>query len=253
MKVARSGPQLRVLRPSGTSRARLVFFPHAGGVAASFRTLSSQISSSFECMAVEYPGHGARLIEAARQSIDELAEDAVSAIVRVSDRPVIFYGHSMGALVALETIRLLERQGIAPALFIASAHRAPGWPSRHPSLEGATDDEVVDLIASLNGMPDSLLQDKELMGLAVPIIRADFAACDRYKADGRSPIRVPTFAYGGSADPHVSLSELQGWSATSTAFVTARMFPGDHFFMDQSPDLVAASIDRDSAGLGGAA
>ena len=89
------------------------------------------------------------------------------------------------------------------------------------------------------------------MGLAVPVIRADFAACDRYQADGRRPITVPMFAYGGGADPHVTLAELQGWSATSTAFVTARMFPGDHFFVDQAPDLVAASIDRDSAGRGG--
>lgn len=91
---------------------RLICFPHAGGAASAYRPLSRQLKPHIEVRAVQYPGRQDRRHEPPAAGIRELAA-VVAGKLEDDDgaAPFAFFGHSMGALVAYETARLLEQRG----------------------------------------------------------------------------------------------------------------------------------------------
>ena len=51
----------------------------------------------------------------------------------VRQAPYVFYGHSLGTLLAFEVARRLDRvHGSSPVRVVGGAHRAPHLPNPHP-------------------------------------------------------------------------------------------------------------------------
>ena len=84
--------------------------------------------------------------------------------------------------------------------------------------------------------------------MALPVIKADYQACDAYSRSADVKIATPVHAIGGDQDPIVTLGDLYGWGKhTETVEVT--MFDGGHFFLnehiDRIAELLAASTQRE--------
>jgi medium-chain acyl-[acyl-carrier-protein] hydrolase len=104
---------------------------------------------------------------------------------------------------------------------------------------------LIDFLRELNGMPEEMFAHTELMGLLMPLLRADFEAVATYAyADGR-PLDLPISAYGGLRDPRVSRERLAAWREHTTADFILRMFDGDHFFIHQAEPAVIYMLGRE--------
>jgi len=138
----------------------------------------------------------------------------------------------MGALISFELARQLRRQ-YAPdpiALFV-SAYRAPQLPAPSPPIHSLPQDEFVEALRRLNGTPEAVLQDAELMQLLLPTLRADFAICETYTYTPEVPLECPILAFGGLQDREVSRDDLAAWCHQTHRAFKLRMVPGDHFFL----------------------
>jgi surfactin synthase thioesterase subunit len=233
--------------PQVARRYLVVWLPYAGGTAATFYRWGHAMSRDAGVLSVEYPGHGRRINDRPARSVQEIAVEIVDALQDLLS-PYALCGHSMGALIAFECCRELERRGRRlPFALVACAHRAPHLPPRGPLIHDLPEDDFVDRLQALNATPPEVFSSRELTELMLPILRADFQACESYIAPRASTIHVPIFTYGGLEDPDVSQEELGGWRMHTALTWHVRMFAGGHFFLHSDIDRVARTLAVDLA------
>jgi medium-chain acyl-[acyl-carrier-protein] hydrolase len=83
----------------------------------------------------------------------------------------------------------------------------------------------------LNGTPDEVLQNNEILELLLPALRADFAVCEEYVYVPDAPLDCPISAFGGQSDPEVTEEELGAWCEQTGDAFDLQWFVGDHFFL----------------------
>jgi medium-chain acyl-[acyl-carrier-protein] hydrolase len=151
------------------------------------------------------------------------------------DKPFVFFGHSLGALLCFETARSLRRENRSqPAHLFVSAIEAPHHRSREESLSGLPKSALVKKLREFNGTPVEVLQNDELLDLMLPTIRADFELCETYEYHRESPLGCPMTIYGGLDDHKIDAERLAAWSETTVGACEIRMFPGGHFYLNNS-------------------
>ncbi|WP_328301300.1 alpha/beta fold hydrolase [Streptomyces sp. NBC_00435] len=253
-----SGPGLRPARPAPTAGdwlrrfhprpgTRLVCFPHAGGAASFFFPLSQRLSGA-DVLAVQYPGRQDRRGEALITDIGELA-DHVVAVLRTQDAPApVLFGHSMGAVVAFEVARRLDRAGTPPRALIASGSRAPSIP-RTEGVHLRDDEGILAAIRQLNGTDAALLGNEELTRMILPAVRGDYRAVESYRYEPGPPLSCPVVSFIGDADPMVSIAEADAWRDHTGAGFDLHTFPGGHFYLAAQQDAVLEALSGTLAAL----
>lgn len=100
---------------------RLVCFPWAGAGASVYRRFAYHLSENIEIFAVQYPGREDCYNESRLRRMEDIVR-YISTDIRtlIDHHPIIFFGHSMGALVAYEVAQSLNvRSAWQPNLLIA--------------------------------------------------------------------------------------------------------------------------------------
>ncbi|MFB7476812.1 thioesterase II family protein [Kitasatospora sp. NPDC056184] len=230
---------LRPLRPApnpANARVRLLCFPHAGGSASFFRPLAGRFDADVDVQAVQYPGRQDRRAEPALEDIGLLADRIHEAFRPPEGLPYAFFGHSLGAVVAFEVARRLERDGErTPVVLFASARRAPSRAGGE-QVHLLDDDQVVAEIQALSGTSADLLLDDELVRMVLPAIRSDYRAIETYRlSPDATPLSTPIVALIGGSDPRVDVEESAAWSEHTSAGFDLQVFPGGHFYLSDRP------------------
>ena len=232
-----------VHRPA--AELRLVCFPHAGGTAAGFRGWGEQLPPSIEVVAVQYPGRQDRFGEPPAPDMATLADEITRSLLPLLDRPVAFFGHSMGGTVAYEVARRLPRE-LRPALvrLFASARRGPAecrpLEPRYRGVEG-----LVTYVRELGGMGAALLDDPDLREIVIPPLLGDFHIVDTYRHVPGRPLSCPVTAVVGSHDPSNTRAEGEQWAQYTTADFEVRELPGGHFYTETATaELMALLTEK---------
>ena len=211
---------------------RLVCLPFAGGMAQSFYSWAAPLSPVAELCAIALPGRGTRVQEPPIDRMDELTAAVSDAVRGLLDRPFALFGHSMGALLAYELARELERSGAAaPLRLFVSGFRAPHLPARADPLHVLPDDELVAQLDDFGGTPPKVMESSDLMGLFLPPARADLAACETYVHEPGPALATSITAFGGRSDRMVTEYELRAWAEHTAGEFNVRMFDGGHFYL----------------------
>jgi medium-chain acyl-[acyl-carrier-protein] hydrolase len=239
-------------KPSPRAKLRLFCFHYAGGGAASFRDWSDNLPSSVEVHFVELPGRGFRLAERAFVSLNPLIEAIANALHHNLDKPFAFFGHSMGGLICFELARLLRKKyALNPLHLFVSAHRAPQLRDLDPPIHNLPDPEFLAELRDLEGTPQAVLENVELMQLLLPTLRADFTIVETYNYIAEPPLDSSITAFGGLQDREVSYEELKAWQEqTKTAF-SLQMLQGNHFFIHSAQSLLLEYLYQDLNRLAG--
>ena len=226
-------------QPESPKSLPLLVFPHAGAGASAYRDFSKILSSKFKVIVFQYPGRQDRAAEAALASLEEIAAGAFGEF-STSDHnrgaPVVAFGHSMGALVAFEFVRLAEGAGIDVRRLNVSAAVAPSNAADKPP-HPKDDAEILNHLAVLEGTDSDVIANRELMKLALPVIKADYKAFDAYACAADVKIAAPIHAMGGDQDPYITMGDLYGWGKHTDA-VKVTMFDGGHFYLKSHLDAV---------------
>ncbi|WP_394427920.1 thioesterase II family protein [Streptomyces sp. SGAir0957] len=235
---------IRRFRPSPDAAERLVCFPHAGGSASFYVPVAGALSPRVDVAAIQYPGRQDRRQEPGPASVAELADQVAKALATWDDdRPLTFFGHSMGALVAFEVARRMEATGSGPVRLFASGRRAPSR-TRDERVHTLDDDGVIAELRALAGTDAQVLQDEELLRMVLPAIRSDYRAVETYRCDPGAAVSCPVTVLTGDADPRTTLAEAQAWSEHTTGGSDVRVFTGGHFFLSERPAEVLAVLDE---------
>lgn len=226
-------PWLICSQPNPEATLRLFCFSYAGSGASIFRSWSTQFPSSHvEMFAVQLPGRESRLKEPLVTHLVSLIQAITAAMLPYLDRPFALFGHSLGALIGFEVARQLRQlHCLDPSHLIVSGRHAPHLPALTPPIHQLPDAEFVEQLRRYNGTPENVLQNRELMQLFLPILRADFTLNEAYIYTTADPLDCSISAFGGLQDQIVSQASLAAWREQTSRHFNLHMFSGNHFYL----------------------
>ncbi|MCP3767930.1 MULTISPECIES: thioesterase II family protein [unclassified Streptomyces] len=236
-------PWIRPLRGAVAPRARVLFFPHAGGAASFYAPFARRFPEGYDVLAVQYPGRQERFGEPFVTTLEGLADRLVPSLRRWAAEPVplVLVGHSMGASVAFESVLRLGRDRLtARCRLVVSGRTAPSAPREFPVLD--SDREILDHLAGLGGTDPAIVRSPELMDLFLPVLRNDYRAVTRYRPVPDAVVDTPVLCLTGDRDPQVAPEGAAAWKNHTTAGFRLETLPGDHFFLTDDPDTVVRLV-----------
>ena len=137
-----------------------------------------------------------------------------------------------------------------PLHLFVSGRPAPGVRDDEEPIHQLPRDEFIEAIRGYSGTPEEVLQNRELMELVEPLLRADFAVSETYRpVPEREPLEVPVTALGGVGDEDVSEEELDAWRNETRGPFRKQMFDGGHFFLTERSAEVLALVRRELSRL----
>lgn len=223
------------------ARLNLVCFAFAGGSAGAFRDLAKKVPEQVEVTAVQLPGREGRYAEPFARRIDEIVSVIRRELLTIPIRPTVFFGYSMGALIAFELARHMPRAFPLRHLVVA-AKEPPHVAGERPKLHALDDDALIDKVRELGGTPADVLASRELMEFFLPRLRADFEVNETHSHEPK-PLDCPILALGGREDKLALPERVLRWGELTTGPSSAKLFDGKHFFFFERADAQAALID----------
>jgi medium-chain acyl-[acyl-carrier-protein] hydrolase len=243
-----SGSGLMQISPSAEGDYTLICMPQAGAGANVFRRWGRYPELRGTAIwAARLPGREKRLMEPPVESIEEMAELLVESALGVATGPIVLFGHCSGALVAYEMAHLLNAVTNGPrvACLVISAQQAPLTFPEVPevSVSELSARELLDRVAGLEGTPQKVLANEEVIQMILPAIRADMLAVERYYDRGnRSRLGSPIVAFGGKQDSLVSAEDLCSWENLTEHSFALHLIDGGHFFLDENQESVVQQL-----------
>ncbi|MQB34215.1 thioesterase II family protein [Rhizobium rhizogenes] len=235
-------PWIRFRRPSSKARIRLLCFPYAGGGASIYRSWPHRFPEWVDVCPVQLPGREERIAEPAFSSADALCSALVPMLSPLLDLPIALFGHSMGASLAYETAIRVSGKVDLVHLFISS-QRAPDRLFQGNRSNNLSSAELQERLVALDGTPDRIIANSELMNLLLPLFRADFSVSENYHRDPLIRLLCDISVFGG-LDDIFNEGQLIEWHRAAAGKFDFSLFPGNHFFLRHNEAAVVEKITR---------
>ncbi|MDR2672438.1 MAG: alpha/beta fold hydrolase [Coriobacteriales bacterium] len=222
---------------------RVVCFHPAGCQPTIFMAWKRHFSARVSAVPVVLPMHGSRLFERMPQSFQEIACDLLDGCPELFDRPVLLFGHSMGAMIAYELACRLQQHSKPPVALVVSGAQSPDRRETVDRTIGLTDDGFLDVLRTYGSIGEDLLHDQGFLSYYLPIARIDFALCEKYEWQTQPALACPIHTFNGEEDTHISRDGVEQWNRFTRASCTHHLFEGGHFYCDENPAEVCAQIE----------
>lgn len=233
-------------------RYRLFLFPPAGGDVSTYLKWDERLPQNVETCFLKLPGRGMRICEPAIDNLEVLIEMLLKEIEKYNDKPFIFFGHSMGGLIAYNLAQKMSCNKMRlPERIIISSMKAPNFMdtfsesltnNKEDKLYNKEDNEFFSRVKNLGGIPQTLMDNKEFMNLILPTFRCDMKLCETYDATTATKLDIPLDIYGGNRDIVAKKEELEGWRKYTTKNCSTTIFSGNHFYFLDNPNILLFQI-----------
>jgi len=195
-----------------------------------------------------YPGRADRLLEEPTVDLIGLARDIATDILRLGERPVALFGHSLGAVVGLEVALALTQRGSSPQHMFASGSRSGTLPHPTPKAFLRPEDVERDLIR-MGGTDPDLLAEQDFRDLVIPYLLADSEMYHGYTANPLGRLKCPVSSIFGTSD---SDADVRPWDEITTGSFREHNVAGGHFYLIEQPPwtLIETTLAPRSPAIG---
>ncbi|WP_166427120.1 alpha/beta fold hydrolase [Nonomuraea mesophila] len=224
--------------------------PHAGGTASSFAAWRDLLHDCAEIRPVELAGKGARTGERPYTRLQDAAADVADIVQEgAAGRPWAIIGHSLGALIAYEAVRVLGARGHPPAQrLVVSGCPAPR-PGSRANDDPQDDKEVARLLQRLDGIPPEISDDPEAVSYFAGLVRDDGRLLAAYThVPPSAPFPCPVTVLVSTDDPITSGKDPADWELAVARPVRIRQVTEPGHFFPMSDPRQCARVVRDEFG-----
>ncbi|WP_107669422.1 thioesterase II family protein [Cyanothece sp. BG0011] len=239
-----SNPWILSSQPNKNASLRLFCFPCAGGLPSRFNSWSKHLFPEIEVCSLQLPGRGKRIKEPCIQEWTVLIETITMALEDYLDRPFVFLGHSLGALISYEvTHRLRQNHSPMPQHLFICGCSGPNTSIPQPSIHHLPPQRFVkELSQRYQAIPEMIQEDAELLQLFLPSLRADFTLFETYSYTARTPLDCPITVFSGLEDLAITEPDLWNWQQETLKDLNLHFLEGDHFFLYAQSQLMSEKI-----------
>lgn len=224
---------LKPIRTQEAAKIDLICFPFAGSGASIYYPWEKILNPRINLYAFQAPGREDRIGDDLIDDLNTLTNQASTEILKItSNRPFAFFGHSLGAVIAFEITKILEKLSKSPQLLVVSGRQPPHLSLKMPPISGLNDSELLKGLLSLKGTDPEILGHPDLLEIILPIIRGDFKMGENYLLPiNTEKVQCPIVAIGTTEDPWVDLQEIAEWKYFTVQQCHVDIFSGDHFYV----------------------
>lgn len=225
---------------------RLVCFPYAGGSSSIYSNWWKYLPSNIEVVAIQLPGRGTRISEKSLTSVKEIIDDLMESIISISDKPLVFFGHSMGGLVSFELARKLQEENhIIPKHLIVSAKQAPHIiNANRDKIHKLPDADFINKIKEYEGTPNEMIDNEIFLSYFVPMLRADFAVSENHTLNSEVKFKNSITVMGANDDPFADIHRLSEWSRYTEKECDLHEYTGGHFYYVGKENKFLSDINK---------
>ena len=222
---------------------QLFLFHYAGGNIYSFNFLKKYLDPYFEVISLELPGRGKRMSEDLIKDRELAVQDQFNEIIKYRKKgsKYALYGHSMGAIVGFELVKLLNKNEDSPVALIVSGNPGPGE-FRDQVRYNLNGEDFILALKELGGIPNEVYETKELFDFFEPILRADFEIVERSIKELSGEINCPIYCAMGSKEKYVD--KISNWQNFTKKNFEYKIFEGGHFFINYHPEQLVHFIKK---------
>jgi len=241
---------IKALGNNENPEVNLLCFPCAGGSAMTYRDWPV-VPETCAKFAVELPGRGSNRRKPPLRTMQRVIDSLMRESAIFSNMPTIFYGHSMGAWVAYELARALNKtkQQLPQHIIISGSlpiilNRLP------PFVHKMSIEQLRDELRILGGTPDDVLADVEMLSIFSESIQADFEIFETHTHTHRTPLNVDVSLWAAMDDPRIPISVIPLWKQLFSGTTKEYYFSGGHMFYDknsnrkQTNNLISTEIEN---------
>ncbi|WP_152392878.1 thioesterase II family protein [Paenibacillus guangzhouensis] len=222
----------------------LICLPYAGGSAQMYRRWTNWLHPGVRLVPAELAGRGSRMGEPFYANASEAVRDLLPLVQEAAlhSNSYAIFGHSMGSMLGYELLHALREGGFPlPAAVFLSGRGAPHCEQIEARrIHMLPEEEFLEALKQLGGMPEELFQHRELLDMFVPILRADFKLVGEYEHRVRPPLPLRLTILGGKDDSCIR-GPLGEWARYATGGCELMLYEGGHFFLhERERDMVEA-------------
>ncbi|SFR28724.1 Surfactin synthase thioesterase subunit [Lentzea waywayandensis] len=235
-----NGSHIVVERPG--AEVRLLMFHHAGGSAMSYLPLARALPQECEPVLFELSGRGMRPEVAPPGDFRAALDDLLPAVVSVVDRPVVVFGHSLGALLAHSLVSSLpaEQRKLVRAVVVSAFTSPTDALAEADPLVVRSRAQLLAELESRGGCPPELFEDDELREHAITLLGHDLHLADTYVVAPPWDGDVDYHVWYGRQDEHLDVDAVERWEASTPRPPVVRGFRGGHFYLDGGQEAKTA-------------
>jgi acyl transferase domain-containing protein/surfactin synthase thioesterase subunit/acyl carrier protein len=229
-----------IQKPNENASHRLFCFHDAGGNSSLYHSWPDALGREVEVVSIELPGRGRRMNEKPYTDLKQLIHDLKPVLLPLLDKPFLFFGHSMGGLIAFEVARDLRRSNLAQPqkLFISST---PGLTTytRQEVDHTLSDEALIELFPHLD---KNTIADDELHQLLVGLIRTDLQLLNNYKYEKVPPLTIPLIVLHGDNDERVTAEKAEKWCEETRESCQVICRPGGHRYIEHDGEFLTSLV-----------
>lgn len=244
----RSRIGLKCLAPRPMASVRLLCIPYAGGGALAFHPWTALLPAHVEAYALQLPGREDAVREPPLVTWPALIDALADAVAPLPGMPTAVFGHSLGAVIALELARWMHRHQPGRLVHLFASGRP--WPGHEATsseqlaelVATAPDDALLQHLDRRYGSLSTSLSHPEIRDFILPILRADLCLLAAYRHAPAPALDCALTVFAGSGDPTTPAESLDGWQRETRGAFAVRMFAGQHFFLESGRKRLVADI-----------
>ncbi|WP_010249068.1 thioesterase II family protein [Acetivibrio cellulolyticus] len=228
-------------------KIKLFCLPYAGGSAMSYMSWKRYLDKRIELKPIELSGRGKRFVEPLYGDAKDAVDDIYNRISGELDGTAYaIYGHSMGTILTYELIRaIIGKNGQEPLHVFFSGRYPPFAEVEDENVYMLPDREFMAKISSLGGTNQEVLENKELLDLFLPVLRADYKLVETYKHNGSIlKLNCDISVLSGKYDDYVEGKSVERWQECTNKNCKFYEFDDGHFFINKCKEGVIAVINK---------
>ncbi|WP_028545527.1 thioesterase II family protein [Paenibacillus taiwanensis] len=223
----------------------LFCLPFAGGSKRAYANWSKLTNCPLEIEPIEIKGRGERLGQGFYADMTEAVEDIYAMIKnKIQEEPYALFGHSMGTLLAYELYYKVKTEGHQlPRHLFFSGRQSPIVKNNMYVSTDMSDDEFIEKIIALGGIPEEISQSSELMEFYLPIFKNDIRIMESYKFKERAEKLNCNITVLNGLEDKIDATQEITWDYLCEQKSKSYYFTGSHFFINDHVKKIVNLIE----------
>lgn len=224
---------------------KLFCFPYAGGSVIMYSQFKKYLHKSIEIVPVELAGRGKRFSEPFYESMEEAVNDVYKIIgSEFEQNRYALFGYSMGNWLAYGLYKKIIQNNCRQPEHVFLAAKEPPHIKVSAKIVHILDDEnFIREISKMGGIPEELQENKELLAMFLPILRADYRITERYKESSlKEEINCPVTVLAGE-DDDMSVEDMRRWDEIANNKFSFYTFAEGHLFIHNNVNVICDIIN----------